>query len=248
MRKFKVLACALFAAASVSTAGAATVTYATSAGNQPLATTSGGNVNATAVITTGTNSVEVILQNFQADPVSVAQAISAIQFTLSGGQTSASLSSSSGIDRTINSDGTYFDASSATSRAHWAVGVSGTAINLDDLLGNGQADELIIGPPLTSTDPTKNNRYYDAGGSIRGNGPHNPFTTGLSAEFFLTITGVTSATTVTSAKFQFGTTESKDQVPGVNISTGGNPLPEPSSAAVFAIAGLGLLRRRRTPA
>ncbi|MDB5330520.1 MAG: hypothetical protein JWP03_1671 [Phycisphaerales bacterium] len=165
MRKFKVLACALFAAASVSTAGAATVTYATSAGNQPLATTSGGNVNATAVITTGTNSVEVILQNFQADPVSVAQAISAIQFTLSGGQTSASLSSSSGIDRTINSDGTYFDASSATSRAHWAVGVSGTAINLDDLLGNGQADELIIGPPLTSTDPTKNNRYYDAGRS-----------------------------------------------------------------------------------
>jgi hypothetical protein len=246
MQKRNVLMCALIAAGFAPSAKSAVITYATSAANQPPATTSGGNVNATAVIITGTNSVEVKLQNFQADPTSVAQAISAFEFTLSTGQTSASLFSSSGIDRDIHSDGTYTDATSATSRAHWAVGVDGAAINLDDLLGGGQANELIIGPPLSSSDPNKNNRYYDAGGSINGNGPHNPFTTGLSADFILTVNGVTANTTITSGKFQFGTTQGKDQVTGVVVTDVGGSAPEPSSVAVFAIAGAGLLSRRRS--
>jgi MYXO-CTERM domain-containing protein len=240
------LAGALLATGLAASTNAAVITYATSAANQPLATTSGGNVNATAIITTGTNSVEVVLQNFQADPVSVAQAISALQFTLSTGQTSASLFSTSGIDRDIHSDGTYTDGTTLTSRAHWGVGAAGAAINLDDLLGNGQPDELIIGPPLTSADASKNNRYFDAGGSISGNGPHNPFTTGLSSDFVLTVNGVTPATTVTNAQFQFGTTEGSNRVTGVAVATPPDSTPEPSSMALFALAGAGLLRRRQS--
>lgn len=221
---------------------AAVVTFATPNG----ATTGGGNVNATAIFTTGTNSIEVVLQNFQADPTSVTQAISAVQFTLSTHQTSATILSSSGIDRDIASDGTWVDGATATSRTHWGVGSLSGGINLDDLLGPGQADELIIGPPLTSTDPAKNNRYYDANGSIKGNGPHNPFTTGLSADFVLSVPGVTAATTVTTATFQFGTTEGSDHVNGTALPNVGTSTPEPASMAIFAVSGVGLLRRRRT--
>ena len=42
------------------------------------------------------------------------------------------------------------------------------------------------------------------GGSVDGNGPHDPFVTG-SATFLLLIPGVTADTTVTGATFRFGT-------------------------------------------
>src|SRR5215470_10283724 len=75
------------------------ITYVT-----PTGSTAGGQpVDATATFTTGAGIVTITLSNLQANPTSVVQALSDLDFVLSNGATSGTLASSSGQDLTVNS-------------------------------------------------------------------------------------------------------------------------------------------------
>jgi hypothetical protein len=240
-----VAAGAAFSLLAASPALSATVTYVTPTGS----TTSGGPVDAQAVFTTGTNSISLTLTDLLANPTNVAQAISDISFTLSGGLTvtGAMLTSSSGQEITVNDNGTF--SLGAPVSTGWALSTSGSTLTLD-VLGTATAPEhLIIGPPGSG------GTYSNANGSIAGNDPHNPFLN-QSATFNIFLSGVSSNTSVTSALFSFGTTPGIDDVPGViSTTTGGGgagATPIPAGLPLFA-SGAGVLgylgwRRKRKPA
>ncbi len=214
-------------AASASLAHAASITYSTASG----ATESGGNpVNASATFTTGANTLTITLSNLLANPTSVAQNISDLFFTLSTGQTSGTIASSGGA--LINIDGSGNATSAGTSsNLGWSLTYSAaTGFHLDDLNGATNTPAYtIIGP----------GPYTNANGSIAGNGPHNPFVN-QTGNFTLTISGITAATTVTSATFSFGTA-SGNNVPGrPSVPDSGATLALLGSA----LTGLEVLRRK----
>ncbi|RPI16937.1 MAG: PEP-CTERM sorting domain-containing protein [Acidobacteriales bacterium] len=233
----------LFLLAALSAAQASVITFTTPAGS----TAGGEPVNASATFTTSAGSLLITLTNLQADPTSVAQNLSDLAFTLSTGQTSGTLISSSVFAlRTIaGSGGTFIDAGAGSSTG-WALetgttngGLSTAGFRLCDLCDAAANTPAytIIGPPNGS------NLYASANSSIAGNGPHNPFI-GQSATFTLAIPGITSTTTVTNAIFSFGTSE------GNNVPGGGPPqeIPEPGTAALLGgglIALAWVLRRRK---
>src|SRR5579859_1726828 len=99
------------------------------------ASVSGGAVNASVSFTTSSNEIQITLQNLQADPKSVGQNLSALVFTLGSGQQAGSIISSSGLERTVNSDGTYSDGS--TVAACWVLSGTGGSLQLDVLSGLG---------------------------------------------------------------------------------------------------------------
>jgi outer membrane protease len=80
------------------------ITYQTA----PGATESGGNpVSANAVFTTGAGTLDITLTDLLADPKTVAQLVSDLDFVLSNGATIGTLGSSSGQEITVNADGTF---------------------------------------------------------------------------------------------------------------------------------------------
>lgn len=188
--------------------------------------------NAEADFTTGAGTLTIVLKNHIVDPSGVIDNISGVGFTLSSGQTSATLVSGKGWERTVNADGTYSNGLLAD--AGWVL----SGLFLDDLLGAGHAGpaHTLIGAPDAS------NVYGAANNSITGNGPHNPFLFG-DVTFVLNIAGLTSEDWVSSAYFQFGTTP------------GGTPpppsVPEGGTTAVLlglGLVGMSFVARRRTAA
>lgn len=195
------------------------------------ATTSGGAVDAKATfdlnVTAGT--LTISLENLEADPGNVAQCISAIGFGITGAN-SANLSSSSGLERTVNSDKTYTDGS--TVAAGWALLGTLPNLTLDVLTGTGSVgpEHTIIGGPGAG------NTYDQAGGSIANNKPHNPFLA-KTVTFTLDVPGATSDSTVDNVFFQFGTLDGSDRV---NVPDGG------TTALLLgaALSVIGLIRRK----
>jgi len=209
-------------------ATANTVTYSTSSG----ATESGGNaVNATATFTTSANTLSISLTDNLSNPTTVAQLISDLDFVLSSGQTSGSISSSSGLQRTVNGDGTYTVGSTVS---------TGWGLN-NNVAGGLQLDALgFIGPAgLVIGGPGAGNKYTAANSSIAGNSPHNPFLYG-TINFTLTIAGLTANDTVSSAIFSFGTTAGDNVTSHASVPDGG------TTAALLggALTAAGLLRRK----
>ena len=187
--RFKSLPLALMALTVFSTgAAASSITYGTPAGSLQ----SGQPVDATAAFTTNDNgTISITLTNLEANPTTVAQNISDLLFTLSNGTTtSASLTSSSGQDITINDNGT--STLGSTGSTGWGLDVSplGT-IHLDDLGFDGP-EHTIIGP----------GPYTNANGSIAGNNPHNPFIN-QAATFTMAVCAPTEAEARETARESF---------------------------------------------
>jgi hypothetical protein len=211
-------------------AHAGTFTFQTAAG----ATESGGNpVDAKAIITTGAGTVTVQLFNLLVNPSTVAQNISDFDFALSGTTSLGSLASSSGQEITVASNGTFTLGN--TVATGWAFTSPTAGSYLLNVLGAAGPTHTILGAPGAG------GTYSNAGGSIAGNGPHNPFLN-QSATFTLNITGVTANTTVSSTIFSFGTVAG-DNVPGSGPSS---TVPEPLSLSLVGggLLAIGLLRKR----
>ncbi|MCG3180993.1 MAG: hypothetical protein BIFFINMI_03360 [Phycisphaerae bacterium] len=204
------------------------------------ATVADGPVNARVTFTFTTDHVTVFLENLQADPTSVGQNLSSLLFTIDSGQTSGTLVSGNGVARSVASNKTYSDG--GTVAAGWVFSTPGGAFFLNVLEGPGHAGpaHLIIGAPAGD------DKYDSANGSIKGNGPHNPFLA-LNATFEFDVPGVTAESGISGLTFGFGTTPGANTItPPPNVGTF---VPEPATLAMLALGSTALaagrLRRGR---
>lgn len=207
-------------------APAAMITLSTPAG----ATGKGGvlPVDAQATFTTSNDTVNIVLTNLQTDIQTLTQAINGLSFTISSGQHSGSLTSSSGESRTVKANGTFVNNGSVSTG--WLLGTSGSTFTLSQIGSPAAPTHLIIGPASGST-------YPDAGPSIAGAKQFNPFIAD-SATFVLHVPGVNSDSTINSASFNFGYT---------NCFSTTVAIPEPSTIilGLFGAASLALIAIKR---
>lgn len=229
--------CCLMAQASV-------ISFITPAGSM----TGGQPVDASAVFTTGAGTITISLTNLEANPRSIVQNLSDLQFMLSNGTATGAVYAALGNsaqETTVNSDGTFTTGSTLTTSGSigWVLTVPTAQTIQLDVLGAGGAGpaHLIIGPPGAG------NVYSNADGSIAGNGPHNPFLN-QTATWVIDVPNVSATTTISAATFSFGTTEGGNLVTGVPLLS---PVPEPSSfdpLLLLSVGGLLLMAsRRRAP-
>jgi hypothetical protein len=202
------------------------ITFNTPSGSKD---TAGDPVSATAVFTFSDNTVTITLTNNQVGEKNIGQNISDLEFSLSS-LTTGTLISSSGLERTVNSNKTFTDGSVIATG--WVL-TPGATFLLDVLSGTGH-----VGPAHTLIGPVSADGKYDnALGSIAGSSAHNPFLA-ETATFTLNVPGVTAATTVNNVVFSFGATDGADLIPGV-------PLPPSALLLGSGLLGMGLMGFRR---
>jgi len=203
------------------------------AGGQP--------VSASAEFMTSPGVINLTLTNLLANPTDIGQDISDLFFTISTGQTSGTLTSSSGQEITINTatdTGTLggFASTGWVLQSNFSLGpLTGLHVCVIGCPGSVGPMHTIVGPgPYTNA-----NASFNAG-------PHDPELTG-PVTFSFSVPGVTSASIISNAVFSFGTTA------GVNVTgTGGtprdvNPVPEPASMMLLGsgLAAISVSIRRR---
>jgi hypothetical protein len=241
MRKINLLAAGL-ALTTALAAQANTVTFVTPTG----ATAGGEAVDAQAVLSTGTGSLSIALSNLLTAPgmLDAGQLLSDLSFTVTGITSTGSKTSSTGTFITVGPGGTVTSATSggtAPDLVAWGLSNTGSTYKLDGLAGKGAGAQtpanLIIGGTAGSF-----TAYSMANGSIAGNPAHNPFVQG-TADWVLSIPGVTDTTTISSVVFSFSTQSGVD-VTGAPQSSG---VPEPATFGLFGLglAALGFARRKR---
>jgi len=209
----------------------------------PGATLKGLRVNAGAEFITSKNKITLVLHNFAADPRSVIQNLSAFSFTVSTGQKVGRLKTSSGKERTVNSDRNFTDGPVVSTG--WVLRTLSEQFFLRGIgAGTRGPGHTLIGDPNSRT-----GKYNHANGSIKTNAPHRPFLHG-PLTFTLTVRGVTVNSLISAATFSFGT-KSGNNVAGVMMTPASRltGVPEPSSLIVFGFGALGIVmsaaRRRR---
>jgi hypothetical protein len=203
-------------------ATANTVTYIT-----PMGSMQGGeNVNASAAFTTNTNTITIDLTNLltAAQVHAAGQNISDLQFTISNaftGTVGDANRSYTGTLVDVDASGNVSPGSGTLNG--WDFSNTGSTFLLEEL-GSAQGNnQTIIGGAGASS-------YPGANSSIT-NGSHDPFIQG-TAHFTLTVAGVTSATTITSTIFSFGTDT------GNNTTGILSPVPEPRAIGLLLASGI----------
>lgn len=198
---------------------------------------------ATFDIDDAADQITITLENLTIDPTSVNQNLSGLFFSVTTGQTSGTLDSSSGTELFVNGDGTY--STGSTVSTGWALldGVvdpnSGTTGLQLDLLSTSMAPAMtIVGAPGA------NNLYNNANNSITG-APHNPLLNQV-ATYVVSISGLTADSRIgENVTFQFNT--AADTFVNATVDT-----PEPASSVLLGMGILGCLGccrlRRKTSA
>lgn len=214
-------------------ANAATITYTASG------TGTDGALAGSAVFTTSAGQISVTLTNTLAvnSFVGVGQAISDLSFTLSNPVGTLGAVTASGQQGTIT--GTTVAYTTGSPGRFVGVGggtfsASGSTVLLE-AVGGSQPTELIS--PFVANGGT----YPNGNNGLQA---HNDYTIG-SATFVINLSGITAATTVSSATFSFGTAPDTF-VPGTP-STPPAVTPEPSSLMLLGtgvLGAAGLVRRR----
>jgi len=199
-------------------------------------------VSASATFTFDAGSFTLVLENL-GPQLAITSVLSGLQFELFelSGSGSLALSSSSGNQVVVNSDGSVSDVADGPT-AGWGFGTFGSGYIICAVCG-GFATPLdapthtIIGPGTGSAETpysTANNGFKGGGGNA-----HEPFNL-LSATFVFTGDWITPDTVAQNVVFSFNTEFGQD-IPGESDGNVGAPLvPEPGTLALLASALLGI--------
>jgi hypothetical protein len=231
----------LAAAAAVLWAGSAFATpfTFTFSGTSP---TDGRAQNASAVFTTTSNSLTLVLSNTggAGQIGGITSVLDGIAFTFSSTPTSVALTGASSANGTIT----------CTSSGCGAP----TGLTTDDTTFFGWTVSNTLSNPLLAAGGGSYKPYGIVNGNVTNtdgisNAQHNPYLDG-PVTFTLSLGGLTDAPSITGVDFYFGT--GPDIQTGVNRSfEGPNPVPEPGGMVLLGTGVLLLalaLRARRLPA
>jgi hypothetical protein len=181
-----------------------------------------------ADFTFGTNTLTLVLKDTVVNPNDIGLNLSGFMFTLAG-STGGALASSSGMERTIASDGTFTDGAAVDTG--WLFSDSSGTITLNDLGGTGPA-HTIVGNPGSGG-------IYTGDASILGDVPDNPYLAGSVTYKFTFTGGVNACSLPTNVDWEFGTTSGFSGVSGATVA-------EPISLWLVGggLLALGLFRKR----
>jgi hypothetical protein len=227
---WKILAVRLLATALTISgiASGTTITFVTPSGSA----TSSGSVNASAVFATGPGTLTITLSDLLANPTSMGQLLSNVQFALSSSLNGSASMSSSATERTVNSNSSFTEGSTVSTG--WALQLSGGAGAFICVMCPAGGTPAPTAPPpshlIIGAGP-----YTNANSSITGNGPHNPFLD-ETATFTISESAITSATVASNVVFGFGTQFGSDVTGQVSASASAAP-----ESKTMLLIGTGLI-------
>jgi hypothetical protein len=188
-------------------------------------------VSGTAGFTLGAGTANVTLTNTTTTTHDAGELFTGLDFSLGG--LTPTLSTKTGIERTVAGSGSFTDTATAQNITWSLVSLGSGKYQLNF---NPDATDAILGPPTSGS-------YASANNSIDGNNGHNPFVA-QTASFVLNVPGLTTTTSLSVTAFRFGTA-----LDAANGTTHTDPeVPEPSTAVLMltaiAITSIQHLRHR----
>lgn len=206
------------------------------------------NNSSNVVFTAVGDNLTIQLTNLTAPTEDAKDLLTRLRFGFTSGTVAGTLNAGSGLERTVNGDGSYADGG-VTSNTGWELNADVTGWNpgqgnwLSRVGAGNGIKHTLIGPPSGN-----DNDYGSANSSVAGNNGHNPFLAG-TATFTLTFNGLgASGATISLVQFYYNT----DAGLVVNGAPDAPAVPEPSSvvlAGMATVAGIvGFARSRRRSA